>query len=72
MSDHIYLLQELLRHYNRKRIFPWCLSKIDLKKVLYSVSWPFLQATLTGLDFPLVFVAWYHGMCHLNHILYIG
>jgi hypothetical protein len=32
MVDNIYLIQELLRLYERKHVSPRCLMKIDLKK----------------------------------------
>ncbi|KAK6128250.1 hypothetical protein DH2020_038009 [Rehmannia glutinosa] len=49
MTENIYLAQELLRQYNRKRISPRCLLKIDLRKAYDSVSWDFLRVVLEGL-----------------------
>ena len=37
MSDNINLVQELLRHYGRKRSSPRCLLKVDFKKAFDSV-----------------------------------
>jgi hypothetical protein len=37
MADNIFLVQELLRHYRRKRASPKCLMKIDFKKAFDSV-----------------------------------
>ncbi|CAA0829117.1 DNAse I-like superfamily protein, partial [Striga hermonthica] len=46
MTDNIYLMQQLLRQYFRKRVSPRCLIKIDLRKAIDSVSWAFLRQML--------------------------
>lgn len=56
MTDNVYLVQELLRHYNRKRASPRCLIKIDFRKAFDSVQWPFLRQLLLLLNFPARFV----------------
>jgi hypothetical protein len=56
MGDNINLLQELLRHYERKRASPRCLIKIDFRKVFDSVQWPFLRHLLLLLGFRDRFV----------------
>ncbi|CAA3017425.1 Hypothetical predicted protein [Olea europaea subsp. europaea] len=58
MVENIQLAQELLRQYNRKRVTPRCLLKIDLKKAYDSVSWDFLKNMLGGLNFPTKFMDW--------------
>ncbi|KAL2532785.1 Reverse transcriptase domain-containing protein [Abeliophyllum distichum] len=58
MAKNIHLAQELLRHYNRKRISPRCMVNIDLGKAYDSVHWDFLRSVLQGMNFPPVFVNW--------------
>ncbi|XP_022848848.1 uncharacterized protein LOC111371175 [Olea europaea var. sylvestris] len=58
MTKNIHLAQELMRQYNRKRVAPRCLLKIDISKAFDSVSWDFLKSVLEGLNFPLRFVQW--------------
>ncbi|XP_022865360.1 uncharacterized protein LOC111385213 [Olea europaea var. sylvestris] len=58
MIENIHLAQELLRQYNRKRMAPRCLLKIDLRKVYDSVNWDFLAKVLEELGFPNMFVDW--------------
>jgi len=58
MIDNIHLVQELLRKYNRKRVSPRCLIKVDLRKAYDSVSWDFLADMLQGLMFPARFINW--------------
>jgi hypothetical protein len=56
MVDNINLLQELLRHYERKRTSLRGLIKIDFRKAFDSVQWIFLQHLLLLLGFPDIFV----------------
>jgi len=56
MADNIFLVQELLQHYGRKRASPRCLMKIDFKKAFDSVQWVFLKELLWQLGFPERFV----------------
>ena len=58
MSDNINLAHEIMRGYNRKRISPRCVFKIDLKKAYDSVCWEFLSSVLAALDFPDQFIGW--------------
>ena len=58
MTENIHLAQELLRQYNRKRVSPRCLLKIDLRKAYDSIDWKFLENVLTGLGFPRKFIGW--------------
>ena len=58
MIENIHLVQELLRKYNRKRVSPRCLIKVDLRKAYDSVSWIFLAEMLKGLRFPDRFIGW--------------
>jgi hypothetical protein len=56
MADNIHLMQELLRHYGRKRASPRCIIKIDFIKAFDSVQWSFLRQVLLLLGFPPRFV----------------
>ena len=58
MMDNIFLVQELLRKYARKRISPRCLLKIDLHKAYDSISWEFLDWMLKSMGFPAQFCSW--------------
>ncbi|XP_022874142.1 uncharacterized protein LOC111392962 [Olea europaea var. sylvestris] len=58
MTESIHLVQKLMRQYNRKRVAPRRLLKIDLKKAYDSVSWDFLKGVLEGFHFPLRFIQW--------------
>ena len=51
--ENIYLLQELLRLYGRKRISPRCMLNVDLRKAFDSVDWEFIRGMLVALNFPL-------------------
>lgn len=56
MADNINLMQELLRHYGRKRASLRCIIKIDFRKAFNSIQWLFLQHLLLLLGFPVQFV----------------
>lgn len=58
MSENIFLVQELLRKYARKRISPRCMLKVDLHKAFDSIDWGFLQWMLASIGFPPRFVGW--------------
>ncbi|GAB2284026.1 hypothetical protein Dimus_039637 [Dionaea muscipula] len=58
MIENIYLVNELIRRYMRKRISPRCFFKIDLRKAYDSVDWEFLRGMLSALNFPPVFTHW--------------
>ncbi|XP_057982221.1 uncharacterized mitochondrial protein AtMg01250-like [Malania oleifera] len=58
MVENIYLVQELIRGYKRKRISPRCLLKIDLKKAYDSISWSFLRDKMVNLNFPDQMIVW--------------
>ncbi|XP_022872525.1 uncharacterized protein LOC111391528 [Olea europaea var. sylvestris] len=49
-------IYKFLRQYNRKRVVPRCLLKIDLRKAYDSVDWDFLKRVLEGLGFPIKFI----------------
>ncbi|XP_006580728.1 uncharacterized protein LOC114411129 [Glycine soja] len=55
MMDNIFLVQEILRKYARKRSSPRCLLKIDLHKAYDSISWEFLDWMLKSIGFPAQF-----------------
>lgn len=56
--ENIYLAQELLRRYARKRTLSRCVLKVDLQKAFDSVDWMFLLAALQRFGFPQQFVGW--------------
>lgn len=58
ISDNILLAQELFRGYTRDTGIPKCALKIDLHKAFDSISWDFVLAALTRLNFPRIFVNW--------------
>ncbi|XP_028220490.1 uncharacterized protein LOC114402187 [Glycine soja] len=58
MMDNIFLVQEILRKYARKRSSPRCLLKIDLHKTYDSISWEFLDWMLKSMGFPAQFCTW--------------
>ncbi|CAH9071106.1 unnamed protein product [Cuscuta epithymum] len=58
MFDNIFLAQELVRGYNRKRISPRCMIMVDLRKAYDTISWDFLEKVLLGLGLPTRFVGW--------------
>ncbi|KAL0294491.1 UNVERIFIED_CONTAM: hypothetical protein Scaly_3120400 [Sesamum calycinum] len=55
---NIFLAQEMVRQYTRKRISPRCTINVDLRKTFDSVSWTFLSQVLHGYGFPPLFIAW--------------
>lgn len=56
MADSVFLVQELIRRYSRKRVSPRAIIKIDLRKAFDTVDWDFLEEMLTALGFPDRFV----------------
>lgn len=56
MVDNINLIQDLLRHYRRKRASPRCIIKIDFRKAFDFIQWLFLRHLLLLLGFPTQFV----------------
>jgi len=56
MADNIFVVQELLREYERKRSSLRCLIKIDFRKAFDSVQWHFLRRLLLLLGFFARFV----------------
>jgi len=58
LGDNVHLVQELLRKYNRKRISPRCLFKVDLRKAYDSLDWGFVKQVMEGLGFPMLFIEW--------------
>ncbi|KAL0438678.1 UNVERIFIED_CONTAM: hypothetical protein Slati_2350800 [Sesamum latifolium] len=49
ITDNIFLAQEMVRQYTRKRISPRCTINVDLCKAFDSVSWTFLSRVLHSL-----------------------
>ncbi|KAK4394652.1 putative mitochondrial protein [Sesamum angolense] len=58
ITDNIFLAQEMVRQYSRKRILPHCTINVDLRKTFNSVSWTFLSRVLHGYGFPPLFISW--------------
>lgn len=58
MAENIFLVQELIRRYGRKRISPRAIIKIDLRKAFDTIDWDFLEEMLGALKFPRRFVKW--------------
>lgn len=56
--DNIHLAQELFRKYNRKRISPRCILKVDLQKAFDTINWDFLEETMQFMKFPYTFITW--------------
>ncbi|KAL0336699.1 UNVERIFIED_CONTAM: hypothetical protein Sradi_4881800 [Sesamum radiatum] len=48
ITDNIFLAQEMVRQYSRKRISPRCTINVDLRMAFDSVSWTFLSRVLHG------------------------
>ncbi|KAL0336501.1 UNVERIFIED_CONTAM: Retrovirus-related Pol polyprotein from type-2 retrotransposable element R2DM [Sesamum radiatum] len=48
ITDNIFLAQEMVRQYSRKRISPCCTINVDIRKAFDSVSWTFLSDALNG------------------------
>ncbi|XP_062104354.1 uncharacterized protein LOC133815539 [Humulus lupulus] len=58
IAHNILILQDLLKGYNRKRVSPRCLMKIDLSKSYDSIDWNFLESLLNAYKFPGRFIKW--------------
>ncbi|KAK4390168.1 Retrovirus-related Pol polyprotein from type-2 retrotransposable element R2DM [Sesamum angolense] len=58
ITDNIFLAQEMVRQYSRKRISPRCTINVDLRKAFDSISWTFLSRVLHGYGFPPFFISW--------------
>ncbi|KAL0423656.1 UNVERIFIED_CONTAM: putative mitochondrial protein [Sesamum radiatum] len=58
ITDNIFLAQEMVLQYSRKRISPRCTINVDLRKAFDLVSWTFLSRVLHGYGFPPLFISW--------------
>lgn len=58
MSENIFLAQELIRGYSRKRISLRCMIKVDLRKAYDTIDWDFMLEVLKGLGAPNKFIRW--------------
>ncbi|XP_062079953.1 uncharacterized protein LOC133784657 [Humulus lupulus] len=58
LAHNVLILQNLLKGYNRKRVSPQCLMKIDLSKAYDSIDWDFLENLLNAYKFPGKFIKW--------------
>ncbi|KAL0427126.1 UNVERIFIED_CONTAM: hypothetical protein Slati_2887400 [Sesamum latifolium] len=70
ITDNIFLAQEMVRQYTRKRISPRFTINVDLRKAFDSVSWTFLSRSSTGMAFPSFHFVDY-GMC-FHFIIFSG
>ncbi|KAL0287981.1 UNVERIFIED_CONTAM: hypothetical protein Sradi_7112700 [Sesamum radiatum] len=70
ITDNIFLAQEMVRQYTRKRISPRCTINVDLRKAFDSVSWTFLSRVPRVWLSPSFYYVDY-GMC-LHLILFSG
>ncbi|KAL0378724.1 UNVERIFIED_CONTAM: hypothetical protein Sradi_3177900 [Sesamum radiatum] len=59
ITDNIFLAQEMVRQYTRKRISPRCTINVDLRKAFDSVSWDSSPKSYMGIAFHH---ALYHGL----------
>ncbi|KAL9683788.1 hypothetical protein QQ045_021213 [Rhodiola kirilowii] len=60
--NNIYLAQQLLNDYGKKKISERMAWKIDLRKAYDTIDWSFLTSMLEHLKFPRKFIAWM-AMC---------
>ncbi|XP_057953981.1 uncharacterized protein LOC131148278 [Malania oleifera] len=58
MVENIYMMQELIRGYARKRVSPRCLLKVDLRKAYDTIDWSFISDLLKHLKFPPMMIRW--------------
>lgn len=58
MAENVLLATEVVQGYNRKRISPRAMLKVDIKKAFDSVNWSFLLSALRALRIPEIFVGW--------------
>lgn len=61
IKDNIFLAQEVIRQYSRKRIFPHCMFEIDLHKANDSFSRTLSREVLHDLRFLTFIVLWIMG-----------
>lgn len=52
MVDNDLVCQGLVRGYDRDKGTPRCFMKLDLHKAYDTLSWSFIEAVLTRLNFP--------------------
>ncbi|GJX88338.1 sodium/hydrogen exchanger 6 [Tanacetum coccineum] len=58
ISNNIFLTQELIRNYHRRRGPPRCAFKVDIQKAYDTVDWSFLETILVGFGFHPKMVQW--------------
>ncbi|CAN1788451.1 Transposon TX1 uncharacterized 149 kDa protein, partial [Linum perenne] len=58
IGDNIMLAHELVRGYNKTRISPRAMVKIDWMKAFDSVDWIFLLTVMEAMEFPTIFIHW--------------
>lgn len=58
MANNIFLAQELIMRYKRKRISSRAIIKIHLRKAFDTIEWDFSKEMLSALIFPPKLVRW--------------
>lgn len=53
---NIMIVQDLVKHYNRKATRPRCIIKLDMQKAHDTINWSVLKDMLLALEFPETFV----------------
>ncbi|XP_060212076.1 uncharacterized protein LOC132639653 [Lycium barbarum] len=58
ITDNIIFSHELFKWYNRKRLSPRCVMKLDLRKAYDAIECCFLKIMMAELGFPYKFIIW--------------
>lgn len=56
LSHNIMILQDVLGSYDKRKVSPRCLLKVDLSKAYDTVSWSFVDDLSNALAFPSRFI----------------
>lgn len=52
---NVLICQDLVNMYRRSQTIRCCMFMLDIQKAYDTVEWEFIQETLLGLEFPVVF-----------------